>query len=213
MRKIILALTVVLVTISCKNDIKNKAEISDEQEVEEMNISEAVLVDAQSSKVTWRGFKAGTEHFGSIRVSEGTINIKEGNLIGGSFKFDINSITDEDMPKDDESNLKLVNHLKSPDFFDVEKFPTTSFEITEVNEVEGHINVSGNLTIKGITKNITIPTEMGINDGVVTFKSDVFAIDRTDFGMRYKSGKFFENLKDGLIRDEFELIFELKTLK
>ena len=213
MKKVILVFVMGLMVISCKNDAKNKVEISNAKEVEEMNISKAVLVDAQHSKVIWRGFKPGGEHFGLISISEGTINVKEGNLIGGSFKFDMNSITDLDMPADDEYNAKLVTHLKSPDFFDVEKFPTALFEITEVKEIGGELSVSGNLTIKEITKNITIPAAMVTNDGSVILKSEVFTIDRTDFDIRYKSKTFFDNLKDKFINDEFELSFELKTLK
>lgn len=213
MKKFILILAVTLGVISCKNDAKNKVDVSDAKEVEEMNISEAVLVDALHSKVIWRGFKPGGEHYGLISISEGTINIKKGNLIGGSFKFDMNSITDMDMPADDEYNAKLVKHLKSPDFFDTEKYPTAIFEITEVNEIGGELSVSGNLTIKETTKNITIPVAMVSDDGAVTLKSSVFTIDRTDFDVRYGSKKFFDNLKDKFINDEFELSFELKTLK
>lgn len=213
MKKIILVFVIGFMVISCKNDAKNKVEISNAKEVEEMNISKAVLVDAQHSKVIWRGFKPGGEHFGLISISEGTINIKDGNLIGGSFKFDMNSITDLDMPADDEYNAKLVTHLKSSDFFDAAKFPTALFEITEVKEIGGELSVSGNLTIKEITKNITIPAAMVTNDGSAILKSDVFTIDRTDFDIRFKSKKFFDNLKDKFINDEFELSFELKTLK
>ena len=213
MKKVILVFVMGLMVISCKNDAKNKVEISDAKEAEEMNISEAVLVDAQHSKVIWRGFKPGGEHFGLISISEGTINIEEGNLIGGSFKFDMKSITDLDMPADDEYNAKLVTHLKSPDFFDAEKFPTAIFEITKVNDIGGELSISGNLTIKEITKNITIPAAMITNDGSVTLKSEVFTVDRTDFNVRYGSKKFFDNLKDKFINDEFELSFELKTLK
>lgn len=213
MKKGIIVVAMMLSIISCKNDSKNKVEVSDAKDVIEVVESEAILVDAEYSMVVWRGFKPGGEHYGLISISEGTLSIENGNIIGGAFKFDMNSITDSDMPKDDPYNVKLVKHLKSPDFFDVAKYPVATFEITDVNELDGDLNIGGNLTIKETTKNINIPVAMVENDGVVTLKSDVFTVDRTDFNVRYGSKKFFDNLKDKFINDEFELSFELKATK
>lgn len=213
MKNFIIVLITVLAIVSCKKETKNVVEISDAKEVKELNKSDAVLVDSENSLVTWKGFKPGGEHFGIIGISEGTLNIKEGNLIGGSFKFDMNSITDLDMPADDEYNIKLITHLKSPDFFNVEKFPTAIFEITEAIELEGDLSITGNLTIKETTKSITIPVAMVMDEGSVMLKSEIFTIDRTDFDVRYGSKKFFDNLKDKFINDEFELSFEIKSMK
>jgi len=213
MKNIIVVFAIVFTVISCKKEPKNIVEISDAKEVKMLNVAEAVLIDSESSLVTWKGFKPGGDHYGIISISEGTLNVKEGNLIGGSFKFDMNSITDLDMGVEDEDNVKLINHLKSPEFFDVEKFPTATFEITEVLELEGDLTISGNLTIKETTKNITIPVAMVMNQGAVTLKSEVFTIDRTDFNVRYGSKKFFDNLKDKFIKDEFELSFEVKSIQ
>lgn len=213
MKKIAVIFVVVLTILSCKKDPKNKVEISDAKDVKEVVISDAFLVDSQNSMVIWKGFKPGGEHYGVISISEGTLSVENGNLIGGSFKFDMNSIINTDIPSDDEYNLKLVNHLKSPDFFDVEKFPTATFEITDVSELDGELSVSGNLTIKETTKNITIPTAMIFDNEVVILKSNVFTVDRTDFNVRYGSKKFFDNLKDKFIKDEFELSFEVKTVQ
>lgn len=213
MKKIIIVFAMILGVISCKKDINNKVELSEAKEVIQVSKSEAVLVDAEYSKVIWRGFKPGGEHYGLINISEGTLNIKDGNLIGGAFKFDMNSIIDIDMPEDSEYNVKLVDHLKSSDFFDVVKYPMVTFEITEVNDVGGDLNISGNLTIKGTTKNISFSVAMVTNDGIVILKSEVFTIDRTDFDVRYGSNKFFDNLKDKFINDEFELSFEVKTVQ
>lgn len=213
MKKIILLIVVVLTTISCKKDSKNKVDVQDEKTPIEVVASEAILIDAEHSKVIWKGFKPGGEHYGLITISEGTISLTDGNLVGGSFKFDMNSIIDMDMPADDEYNIKLVKHLKSADFFDVEKFPTSTFEITDITELGGDLKISGNLTIKETTKNITIPAALIANNGKVTLKSDVFRVDRTDFNVRYGSKKFFDNLKDKFINDEFELSFELNTVQ
>jgi polyisoprenoid-binding protein YceI len=213
MRNTIVVLAIIFAVVSCKRDNKNKLEALDAREVPQVNVSEAILIDTQNSKVTWKGFKPGGEHYGLISISQGTISLENGNLIGGNFKFDMNSITDLDMPADDEYNKKLVTHLKSPDFFEVEKYPTSTFEITKISELGGDLKISGNLTIKGIIKNITIPAAMVENNGKVTINSSVFTIDRTDFNVRYGSNKFFDNLKDKFINDVFELSFELNTVQ
>ena len=213
MKNVILIIVVVLTAISCKKDPKNKVDISEAKDVIEVESSKAILIDAEHSKVIWKGFKPGGEHYGLITISEGTISITDGTLVGGAFKFDMNSITDTDMPADDEYNAKLVKHLKSADFFDVENFPTATFEITDITDLGGDLKISGNLTIKGTTKNITIPAAMISNNGKVTLKSDVFTVDRTDFNVRYGSKRFFDNLKDKFINDEFELSFELNTVQ
>lgn len=211
MKKVILLIVVIITAVSCKKDSKNKVEVNEAQDVIQVEESKAILIDAQKSKVIWKGFKPGREHYGLITISEGEISVIDGSLVGGAFKFDMNSIIDLDMPEDDEYNMKLVKHLKSADFFDVEKYPTAKFEITGVSDVGGDLNISGNLTIKETTKNITIPAALIANNGKVTLKSDVFTVDRTDFNVRYGSKKFFDNLKDKFINDEFELSFELNT--
>jgi polyisoprenoid-binding protein YceI len=213
MRNIVVVLAIVFTVVSCKKDSKNKVEVLDAKEVPQVNEREAILIDTQNSKVSWEGFKPSGEHNGLISIAQGTISLEKGNLVGGNFKFDMNSITDLDMPADDEYNKKLVTHLKSADFFDVEKYPRSTFEITKVSESGGDLNISGNLTIKGISKNITIPAGLIKNNGKVTIKSDIFTIDRTDFNVRYGSKKFFDNLKDKFINDEFELSFELNTIQ
>ena len=153
------------------------------------------------------------EHTGTISLSEGAFSIADGTLVGGSFTIDMNSIVNTDIPADSEYNAKLVGHLKSADFFEVEKFPTSKFEITEVKEHEGKLHVTGNLSIKEDTKSITIPAVLSNEEGVVVLTSDTFTIDRTDFNVRYGSKKFFDDLKDKFINDEFEMSFVVKTSK
>jgi polyisoprenoid-binding protein YceI len=106
---------------------------------------------------------------------------------------------------------KLEGHLKSPDFFDGAKFPSARFVITAVENNEGKLQVTGNLTIKDVTKSITIPATLTEANGIATFKSDVFNIDRADFNVKYGSKKWFDNLKDKFIDDLVEMSFEVKT--
>ena len=106
---------------------------------------------------------------------------------------------------------KIVKHLKAPDFFDVGVYPTSKFVITSVLEVEGRLAVTGNLTIKDVTKNITIPATVSTTDGKTTFKSEVFNIDRADFNVKYGSKRWIEGLKDKFIDDLVEMSFTVVT--
>jgi len=119
------------------------------------------------------------------------------------------SIVVLDIPADDKYNAKLTKHLKADDFFGVESNPTASFKITNV---EGN-TVSGDLTIKGKTKNVSFTTSSSETDGVMSFKSESFKIDRTDFDIKYKSKKFFDNLKDKFINDEIEISITVSSVK
>ena len=108
---------------------------------------------------------------------------------------------------------KLEGHLKSADFFDVEKFPTAKFEVASSEMKDGKLQVTGNLTLRGTTKSITIPATVSETDGMAIFKSDVFSIDRTDFGVVYSSKKFDAALKDKFINDLMEISFDIKAQK
>ncbi len=104
----------------------------------------------------------------------------------------------------------LESHLKNTDFFDVIKYPTAKFVITSVAEKEGKLTVTGNLTLKEITKSIDISATISSENGITTFKSEVFNIDRTDFGVTYKSKTINAKLKDKFIDDLMAISFEGK---
>lgn len=166
-------------------------------------------VDLAKSTVEWTGTKiTNASHTGGISLTSGSVAVDGETLIKGSFELDMNSITNADIT-DEESNQMLVGHLKSGDFFDVEKHPNATFVVTKVAAIEGaqtgqptH-NVSGNLTIKGMTKEITIPATVGIEENQVAIIA-TFTIDRTDWDIKYGSGKFFDvkELGDKLIKDD-----------
>ncbi len=212
MKKIILVVAVVFATVSCKKEVNNKVEVSEVMAVNR-TLVKPLTVDVENSIVNWRGFKPTGEHSGTIGISEGAISLEEGKLVGGSFTFDMDAIVNTDMEADSEYNAKLVGHLKSADFFDVEKYPTAKFKITEVKEVAGKLNVSGNLTIKDATKNITFPASLSSDKGATIFTSEVFTINRADFNVKYGSKSFFNDLKDKFINDDFEISFVVKTKK
>ncbi len=136
--------------------------------------------------------------------------VEAGTLTQGVFVVDMNSITNTDMAGSNGA-AKLEGHLKASDFFDVAVYPTAKFVITSVVDTEGKLAVTGNLTIKNTTKSITIPATIATTDGITTFKSETFTIDRTDFGVVYASKKLDAALKDKFINDLMEMSFSVVT--
>lgn len=212
MKKIILA-AIVFSTIftSCKEDKKEKTEVNEEVKIEK-NVGNLNNIDLEASTLYWKGAKPTGEHNGSVKLNSGGILIEEGELKAGEFVIDMNTITNLDM-KGSKGAGKLEGHLKSPDFFDVKKYSTSKFVISKVEKKEGKLAVTGNLSIKDVTKSITIPATLQEVDGSYVFKSEKFNIDRADFNVKYKSKKFFDNLKDKFVNDLVEMSFEVKTKK
>ncbi len=173
---------------------------------------ETVLTVAPSN-ITWVGKKVTGEHTGTVKLTEGNISLDpSGNLVAGAFAVDMTSIVNLDL-KDPEYNKKLTDHLKSEDFFSVDKHKTAHFKITSVKKTgDNTFDVTGNLQIKGITQPVTFTGTMGDIDGVKTFTAKI-NIDRTLYDIRYGSGKFFQGLGDKLINDIFELHVKLTTVK
>jgi hypothetical protein len=210
MKKIVLSLIVVAsILTACKGEKKEKVETKEAEKVV-VNVSELNNVDTTISMLTWKGTKPGGAHNGSVALKSGGLLVEAGELKGGEFVVDLATITNLDMQGSDGA-AKLEGHLKAPDFFDVAQYPTSTFAITNVEKKEGKLHVTGNLQIKDVTKSITIPAMMSSENGVTTFKSEVFNINRADFNVKYGSKSFFDNLKDKFIDDMMELSFEVKT--
>lgn len=158
---------------------------------------------AEDTTLNWHGAKIGTDHFGSVDVITGDVVIDGKESVSGGFVIDMNSITDTDL--EGASKEKLESHLKSSDFFDVEKFPEAIFDLTGYSE--GYL--VGDLTIKNKTNEVKIPvSSLEENEGVVTVEA-MFNIDRSKWDIKYGSGKFFEGLGDKLIEDDIELTLNL----
>lgn len=177
--------------------------------------SKELKVDAASTEVLWHAEKVVGQHDGAVKVKQGTINVKDGKIVGGTVEIDLTSLTDTDMT-DADSKGKLETHLKSEDFFDVAKFPTSKLEITEVTPIQNaapgqpNYTVKGNLTIRGVTKGITFPATLNVSDAKVTGDAK-FDIERTEFGLKYGSGKFFEGLGDKMIKDNFTMKIKINA--
>ena len=216
MKKRVLNLVLVagisLGNVACKNDKENKVEPGVAEEAA-VATEEAVIyeIDTTQSTIEWRGTKPTGEHRGTINIQDGTLMATSEEITSGRVVIDMNSIavTDEDMDEEDKRNLE--NHLKGTvegketDFFNVEKFPTATFEITGVTEENGQKMLEGNLTLKEETKNIQFPVNSEIDGETITLESETFAIDRTDWGVNYGSKSVFDNLGDNFISDEMEL--------
>ncbi len=171
-------------------------------------------VNVEESNVTWVGKKITYDHNGTIKISDGSLDISGNKLVGGSFTIDMNSIVNLDL-EDSEKNAKLIGHLKSADFFNVSEFPTASMAITsaKMKKAEGsNYEVQGDLTIKGITKPVTFPAMVVIDGDIVTAKATV-VFDRSEYDVRYGSGSFFDDLGDNVIYDDIELGVELVANK
>ncbi|WP_026837847.1 YceI family protein [Gillisia sp. JM1] len=161
-------------------------------------------INIKESSVTWIGKKVTGSHTGTIQLKSGFFNMEDEKLVGGEFVMDMTSISTTDLSG--ENKQKLEGHLKSEDFFGVEKHPTAKLVITSVaSKGNGSYGVVGNLTIKNITKPVTFDLE--INDKVANAK---LSIDRTKYDVRYGSGSFFDNLGDKTIYDNFDLEVNLK---
>lgn len=161
-------------------------------------------VNVAESKVNWKGYKVTGEHEGTINLKEGSLIFTDNQLTGGSFVIDMTTINTTDLSGDMKG--KLDGHLKSDDFFGVAKFPTASFKITSVSGKDKLYRVTGDLTIKGITKSTSFAMQI-VDDQTATA---ALKIDRTKFGIEYQSSSFIENLKDKAIYDEFDLNVTLK---
>lgn len=163
-------------------------------------------IDTDESVVEWKGEKVvGNGHTGTIQFAEGSLNLKGDKLVGGTFVADMNSINEE--------SERLVGHLKSDDFFSVEKYPTAELTITKVGKGKsGAAEVTADLTIKGKTETVTFPALLKI-DGDNLLATAELTFDRSKFDVRYGSNSFFDNLGDKAIKNEIVISVKLKASK
>lgn len=217
MRKSILTISAVAILSLSMFSCKDKAKEAETKDAETTTVaevaSEKYTVNVAGSSILWKGFKPGGSHDGTMNIANGSLDIANGKVSGGTFTIDMTSIAVTDIPVEEEGNAKLVGHLKNADFFDVEKFPNATFEITGVEEAEGKTMLSGNLTIKDATNNITFPVNVSNENNTVSLTSETFTINRSKWGIKYKSKSFFENLGDKFINDDMEVTVSVKASK
>ena len=170
------------------------------------------VIDPQESTVFWIGRKVTGEHYGTINLKGGYIDIADSKITDGEFFIDMQSIRVLDMSE--EYNKKLEAHLESSDFFTVDQFPLASFKIKEMYNffMIDNIGFKGDLTIKNTTIETVIPASISISDSIAE-SIGIINIDRTAFGIIYGSGSFFDDIADRAIDDDFTLKFKLVAKK
>ncbi|GHE63225.1 MULTISPECIES: YceI family protein [Roseivirga] len=225
-------------TVACGSKSSDTVETSEAKEVASSTDATVVPVNTEKSVITWIGSKPAGKHNGTIAVTEGEVLLKGQEVVGGSFTIDINSLEVLDLPSDSEWNAKLKGHLMSDDFFDAANHPTATFEITgarayDANALQADLDepeteytpaslseimvenpthiISGNLTMRGTTKNISFPASVKIENGVVKAVAN-FNIDRTEWGLKFKErASLAEKLKDDFIYNTVNVGFELEA--
>ncbi len=210
MKKLILfSAAAMMILASCVgNPEGKKAETTDSVETVDQVVGAEYTVDAAQSKVEWTGTKVTGKHEGTVDIKSGSIRVDNGAITGGNFVLDMNSISSTDLQG--EYKDKLDGHLKSDDFFGVENYPEAVFTITNVTpstETPENIQISGNLTIKDISKNITFDARVSeLTDATVKATAD-FNIARGDWGVNY------EGKQDDLISKEINFKVSLVANK
>ncbi|WP_143961648.1 YceI family protein [Litoribacter populi] len=230
-----LALATGLMLASC--DQGNTVETRDAQDVANGE-GVAYTVNTEASQVTWTGYKPAGKHYGTIAIKDGELNVDGNNITGGRFVMDLTALEIEDLKGDEENYQKLYGHLQSADFFDAENHPEAVFEVTEVepftsaSDIEDQDEfetdntpkssseqavdnpthwISGNLTMRGNTKNIKFPARVNVNDGAVSAVAG-FNIDRTQWKVAYGDESSVGNkAKDTFIYNTVNVGFELNA--
>lgn len=161
-------------------------------------------VDVHASKIKWLAKKVTGEHNGGIAISYGEFHVQNNMVTDAGLNIDTRSITDADLT-DKDSNNKLVTTLKSETFFNSTKYPDAAFASTSVVHVSGtQYTVTGNLTIKGITNEVSFPASITINKNKLSATAKI-TVDRTKFDIKIRSKSFLGNLGDKVIYDDFIL--------
>ncbi len=173
---------------------------------------EVFKIDTEKSSIEWIAKKVTGKHNGTIKIASGELLLNNKALKSGSFLIDMNSIVVSDLTG--EYNQKLLTHLRSEDFFSVEKNATSKFEITKITAAgKDRMDITGNLTIKGITQSITFPASIKLQGDAIVAVAKGVKVDRTKYDIRYGSKSFFASIGDKAIDDEFELAINLVAKK
>jgi len=205
---------------SCKE--KTQADTTTTTESQNNTTGKMVFqIDPQQSTVKWIGAKPAGTHNGTVPISSGSFTVEGGNVTSGTIVMDMKNLKvldpSGDMGASLESHLKGIEPGKEEDFFNVDKYPTATYTIASTtkleNDPEATHMVNGSLTIKNITKPVNFKAKLDIKEGGVTVTAPPFAIDRTEFDIKFKSLKFFDNLKDDFVNDEFQIGFTVVANK
>lgn len=190
---------------------RDKAKEAETKDAETISVakasSEAYTALPNESTITWSGYKPTGSHTGTIALSSGEFTVNDGKIESGTFTIDMASL------KDSEGSAKLEKHLKSADFFEVETYPNATFEVTGFDTANEKTMLSGNLTLKGTTNNVSFPVTVTNEADLITLTSETFTIDRSKWNVKFKSKSFFNDLGEKYINDDIELTIVVKGKK
>ncbi len=174
------------------------------------------IIDVDESKIEWLATKVTGQHKGTITLQSGELDYSDQNIKTAKFVMDMTSIVNLDI-ESEQWRTKLMNHLKSKDFFDVAKYPTAVFELSSASQIkeakkgEANFHFVGDLLIKGITHSVEFNVWVDLKPSAAHARGQII-VDRTKYGIKYGSNKFFDSLGDKAIDNEFTIIFDLITL-
>lgn len=163
--------------------------------------------DLEKSAIKWTGKKiTNNSHTGSLKFKSAYLSLEDVQNPSGIFEVNMSSLSNEDQTG--EWKQKLEGHLKSEDFFSVEKYPDATLVLKEIkSKKDNSYSLRGELTIKDITHSVDF--------NLVVYKDKIegeLTFDRSEYNVKYASGSFFENLGDNLILDEVTLKIKLQKL-
>lgn len=222
MKKLSLFSAIAVIALSftaCSDAPKgDQALVADQQQVSTTTGTTTLSIDTAASSIRFTGNGVGKNHPGTFRLSSGDVTLSENQLTGGQFVININSMQVEEQAEIFQTKLK--GHLLAPDFFDAAKYGTAKFEITKVEPytatatdssvVAGaNYKISGNLTLKNVTKNLTFPAKVNVTDSGIEAKAN-FDIDRTNWDMKYGNDK---SLGDKFISETVNIELDLQGKK
>lgn len=218
----VLAITVVGMTAACSNAPTETVETKDAVEVAApVETAATYAIGTEGDEIMWKGYKTYSDdsHTGTLQVEEGEFQVEGGTIVSGKFIINMNSIKNNDLPVEgDYGQAALEGHLKSPDFFSTEEFPTATFILTSATTLENGENgathtFSGNLSMRDQEKNITFPATVVMEGESINVKTAEFVIDRTQWGVEFHSSSAIDLAKDKLIDDNIKLVINLEAKK
>ncbi len=174
-------------------------------------------VDASQSAIRWKSKKVGGEHIGIVKMASGQLYVDGSKLTGGTFMADMKSLRDVDKGESNPFNERLVNHLRSDDFFSVEKFPSSTFKITSATPIKGakagapNYTIGGDLTIKGTTRPQTFPAVVNVSGDAVQATAS-FMVNRLDYDIKFRAA-IIGTAADKIIDDTFLLDLKIVANK
>lgn len=207
-------------TTSSTSTTEESANESNESVTRQVVTEGVYEVQAEESTIFWAGKKPLIEGYvnrGSIGATDGTIEVEE-DTATGIFTMDMNTLSVSETPTKPGSENALEGHLKGESWFDVENHPEASFAITEVetlpdSETTFQYNITGELTMKGVTETLSFPATIYADENDTLYAEAEFEFDRTRWGITFGSDSFFNNLADNAIDDMVSLSFNLVAEK